>query len=84
MTAMDFEKTIDGLLSAKPFQPFTIELRGGSQLEIDDSQALRREGVSIFTDPDALSHYFDHESVMQISESPTYVARQPERNNARE
>lgn len=84
MTAKDFEKTIDALLPAKPFQPFTVELRGGSQFEIDDPQSLRREGVSIFTGPDAASHYFDHESVVQISESPIYVARQPERNNARE
>ena len=76
MTAKDFEDTIDALLAAKPFQQFTVELRGGSQLNIDHPQALRREGVSILTDADGLSHCFDHESVVLIFESPTFIASQ--------
>ena len=40
MTAEHFETTLDVLISARPFKPFTIELNTGQRIEIDHRGAI--------------------------------------------
>jgi hypothetical protein len=68
MTAEHFDGLLDALLDRSPFQPFTIELAGGHQFEIDHPRAMVvRDGVAVFLRPGGVPVWFDHESVTQIA-----------------
>ena len=49
MTAENFDKALDALVEAKPFQVFTVVLNGGRKFEVDHPRALAvRDGVAVF------------------------------------
>ena len=67
MTVDGFEQAVNELLSAQPFQIFTIELKGGRLYEIDFPDAVfLRQGVGVFTGPGGVKRAFDGDSVLQI------------------
>ncbi len=75
MTAEHFDTTLTSLKQRKPFQMFTVVLRGGERFEVDFPLALGfREGVAVFLTPQGGPIVFDHNSVHQIgpdSSDPT-------------
>ena len=47
--------------------PFTVELVGGHQFEVDHPLAIVvRDGVAVYLKPGGIPVWFDHESVKQI------------------
>jgi hypothetical protein len=75
MTPDNFEKVLRAMIRRKPFKPFTIELLGQNRFEIDHPEAtVCRQGVAIFLAPGPVPVYFDHDSVVQIIDSPASSA----------
>lgn len=74
MRAENFEAVLEAMLSRNPFQPFTVELHGGTRFEVDHPRVVYREGAAIFVAPGFVPVYFDHESVIQIIDSPAHSA----------
>jgi hypothetical protein len=71
MTKAAFESALEAFLSRKPFRVFAIELRSGSQIEIDDPRSIaRRRGLVVHIGQDLRASYFDHESVVQLIDGP--------------
>jgi hypothetical protein len=67
MTQEHFEQLLVELSRRSPFHPFTVELHGGDQFEVDHPQAMVvRDGVAVFLRPGGIPVWFDHESVTQI------------------
>ena len=67
MTQDHFEQLIDAHGGRVPFQPFTVELIGGNQFEVDHPRAIiMRDGVAVFLKPGGIPVWFDHDSVTQI------------------
>jgi hypothetical protein len=67
MTSENFDNIITALQTRSPFQPFTVELVGGSRFEVDGPRALvARDGVAVFIAPGGVPIWFDHERVTQI------------------
>ena len=68
MTADRFERLFDALNRRAPFQPFTVELVGGSRFEVDHPQAMVvRDGVAVYLQPGGIPVWFDHESVVHVA-----------------
>ena len=62
-----FDGTMRAFKSRRPFQPFTVALVNGDQLEIDHPEAfVARDGVAIFVAPGGAPVIFDYEGVSQI------------------
>ena len=75
MTAEHFETTLDVLISARPFKPFTIELNTGQRIEIDHRGAiLWADASAIFREGDGVLVMFEHDSVNQIINASAHSA----------
>jgi hypothetical protein len=79
MTVENFDSMLNGLLTRRPYQVFTVELHGGERFEVDYPGTIAfRDGAAVFVAPGGIPHLFDHDSVNQfiaagtssISESP--------------
>ncbi len=82
MTADNFEKVLESMFSRTPFMLFMVEQHNGKRFEIDLSRAtVIRQGVAVFIAPGPVPVYFDHESVVQIIDSPASSA--PGRNKGK-
>lgn len=67
MTQERFEQLFNGLTERKPFHPYTVELVGGHQFEVDHPRAMVvRDGVAVYLRPGGVPVWFDHEGVTQI------------------
>lgn len=67
MTAERFEQMLDALSERSPFQPFTVELVGGHEFEVDHPRAMVvRDGVAVYIRPGGIRVWLDHESVARI------------------
>ncbi len=67
MTAEHFEHLLYALQEREKFHPFTVELVGGHQFEVDHPRAMVvRDGVAVYLKPGGIPVWFDHESVTQI------------------
>ncbi|MBW3540232.1 MAG: hypothetical protein KY476_08175 [Planctomycetes bacterium] len=67
MTSERFDQLLGALGERRPFHPFTVELIGGHQFEVDRPQAMVvRDGMAVFLRPGGVPVWFDHESVTQI------------------
>ena len=67
MTAEHFEQILGALHDRSPFHPFTVEVAGGHQFEVDHPRAMVvRDGVAVYLKPGGVPVWFDHESVTQI------------------
>ena len=75
MTTENFEKVLLAMIRRRPFKPFTVELHGEQRFVIDHPEAtVLRQGVAIFLAPGPVPIYFDHDSVVQIIDSPAASA----------
>lgn len=75
MTTENFTKVLTAMLDRKPFKPFTVQLHDGERFEIDHPKAtVIRQGVAVFMAPGPVPIYFDHDSVVQIIDSPASSA----------
>ena len=82
MTAEHFQETLEGLMSLKPFQRFTIELNTGQRYEIGHPRAAAfQDGTAVLLAPGNVPVFFDHESVTQIINSPAHSAPGKRRSN---
>jgi hypothetical protein len=76
MTAENLQKVLLAMIRRRPFKPFTVELNTAVRVEIDHPEAtVIREGVAIFIGPGFVPVYFDHDSVIQIIDSPAHAAK---------
>ena len=67
MTSEHFEQALAALGQREKFHPFTVELVGGDQFEVDHPLAMVvRDGVAIYLKPGGIPVWFDHDSVTQI------------------
>jgi hypothetical protein len=67
MTSEHFDQLLIALHERRPFRPFTVELVGGQQFEVDHPRAMViREGVAVYLKPGGVPVWFDHDSVTQI------------------
>jgi len=67
MTADDFGRRLDALISRTSFHPFGIELLGGRRFEVDHARAMvTRDGVAVYIAPGGVPIWFDHEGVASI------------------
>ncbi len=67
MTSEHFDQVLIALRERGTFQPFTVELVGGSQFEVDHPSAMVvRDGVAVYLKPGGIPVWFHHESVTQI------------------
>ncbi|MGA2067976.1 MAG: hypothetical protein ABSG86_23605 [Thermoguttaceae bacterium] len=67
MTAEHFEQALAALTERGKFHPFTVELVGGRQFEVDHPRAMVvRDGVAVYLKPGGIPVWFDHESVTRI------------------
>ena len=67
MTSEHFDQLLAALGERGKFHPFTVELVGGDQFEVDHPLAMVvRDGVAIYLKPGGIPVWFDHESVTQI------------------
>ena len=67
MTSEHFEELLTALGRRERFHPFTVELVGGHQFEVDHPLAMVvRDGVAIYLKPGGIPVWFDHDSVTQI------------------
>jgi hypothetical protein len=71
MSLESFEEVLDALVAVRPFQFFTIELKNGKRLEIDNYKAFSyRNGTAHFFSPGGMPIWFDHDSVSHIFPAP--------------
>ena len=67
MTSEHFDQLLIALQERQPFRPFTVELAGGNQFEVDHPRAMvMRDGVAVYLKPGGIPVWFDHDSVTQI------------------
>ena len=67
MTSEHFDQLLVALTDRQNFHPFTVELVGGHQLEVDHPAAMViRDGVAVYLKPGGIPVWFDHDSVTQI------------------
>lgn len=67
MTSEHFDQLLIALHERQPFRPFTVELAGGHQFEVDHPRAMViRNGVAVYLKPGGIPVWFDHDSVTQI------------------
>ncbi len=67
MTADHFEQLLSALNEKERFHPFTVELVGGHQFEVNHPMAMVvRDGVAVYLKLGGVPVWFDHESVTQI------------------
>jgi hypothetical protein len=67
MTSERFDRLFVALMNREKFHPFTVELAGGHQFEVDHPSAMVvRDGVAVFLKPGGVPVWFDHESVTQV------------------
>jgi len=67
MTSEHFDQALAALGEPGKFHPFTVELVGGDQFEVDHPLAMVvRDGVAIYLKPGGIPVWFDHDSVTQI------------------
>jgi len=67
MTSEHFDQLLVALREREPFHPFTVELVGGHQFEVDHPFAMVvRDGVAVYLKPGGIPVWFDHDSVTQI------------------
>ena len=67
MTSEHFDQLLVSLMGRREFRPFTVELAGGHQFEVDHPTAMVvRDGVAVYLKPGGIPVWFDHESVTQI------------------
>jgi hypothetical protein len=67
MTSEHFEELLTALGRRERFHPFTVELVGGYQFEVDHPLAMVvRDGVAVYLKPGGIPVWFDHDSVTQI------------------
>ena len=67
MTAEHFDYLLTSLAEREKFHPFTVELVGGHQFEVDHPRAMVvRDGVAVYLKPGGIPVWFDHDSVTQI------------------
>ena len=68
MTSEHFEQLLTALNERERFHPFTVELAGGHQFEVDHPSAMVvRDGVAVYLKPGGVPVWFDHESVIKIA-----------------
>jgi hypothetical protein len=67
MTSEHFDELRVALTGREKSHPFTVELVGGRQFEVDHPAAtVVRDGVAVYLKPGGIPVWFDHESVTQI------------------
>lgn len=67
MDRESFDSAIMTYINRRPYQPFTVELVNGRQMQIDHPNAISmREGMALFLTPGRIPHFFDHEGVCRI------------------
>jgi len=67
VTAEHFDQLLIALGQRQPFRPFTVEIVGGNQFEVDHPLAMVvRDGVAVYLKPGGIPIWFDHDSVTQI------------------
>ena len=67
MTSEHFDQLLIALNEREPFRPFTVELIGRHQFEVDHRFAMVvRDGVAVYLKPGGIPVWFDHDSVTQI------------------
>ena len=67
MTSDHFDQLLVALTGRENFHPFTVELTGGHQFEVDHPSAIVvRDGVAVYLKPGGIPVWFDHEGVTQI------------------
>lgn len=70
MTAENFEAVFERLMNRRPFQIFTVELRGGQRFEVDAPLSMAvKDGIAVFIAPAKVPIWFDHTSVNQVIEA---------------
>ena len=70
MTAENFDAVFARLMTRRPFQIFTVELRGGQRFEVDGPLTMAvKDGIAVFIAPGKVPIWFDHNSVNQIIEA---------------
>jgi len=75
MTAENFDRILESLMSRRPFRLFTVELNGGSQFEVDAPRSVVfHEGIAVFIAPGGIPVWFDHNSVNKIIEASADTA----------
>jgi hypothetical protein len=75
VTEAHFEQILEALSERSPFRPFTVELVGGHQFEVDQPRAtVVRDGVAVYLRPGGVPVWFDHDSVTKIVEDLADVA----------
>ncbi len=71
MTAENFDKVLEALLSLTPFHRFTVELHCGRRFEVDHPRAMvLRDGVAVYLAPGGTPIWFDHEGVDRVIGGP--------------
>jgi hypothetical protein len=68
-TAENFMVLLERLRQRQPFRVFSVELHGGERFEVDHPGAvIARDGMAIFLALGGVPHWFDHDSVLHITE----------------
>lgn len=73
MTRDNFDAIIQPLLARHPFRPFTVEIHGGSRVEVDSLGVTSYRpgyGRAVFLSPGGIPIFFDHDSVIRIIDAP--------------
>ena len=62
-----FDKSLRELARRVPFQPFLVEFKSGSQIEMKHPEALAfSAGVAVHISPEGTPNLFDHDSVVRF------------------
>ena len=62
-----FERSLRAFARRTPFQPFTVELTGGTRFQVLHPKALAfNAGLAVCISPDGTPSLFDHETVSQL------------------
>ncbi len=74
MTPATFDRTLESLISRRPFRAFTVELQGGERFEIDHPGSTAwRDGHAVFLAGTGVKPFFrnfDHAGVVQFIDEP--------------
>ena len=67
MELSSFDKSLRELARRMPFEPFVVEFKSGSRIEVKHPEALAfSAGVAVYIAPDGTPSLFDHDSVVRL------------------